>query len=68
MVTINGSQMFGKGHCVSSDGPRYIMMDKGSDGRQTCYGCMIIWQRHIDVLQYKEGESSHVWPSPRHRE
>lgn len=63
LVTINGSQMFGKGHCVSNDGPRYIMMDKGSDGRQTCYGCMIIWQRHIDVLQYKE-----AWPCPTHGE
>lgn len=24
--------------------------------RQVCYLCMIIYQRHMDVLQYKEGE------------
>lgn len=31
-VSINGSTMHGKGHCVESDGDKYIMMDK-SDGK-----------------------------------
>ncbi|XP_034234536.1 uncharacterized protein LOC117641381 [Thrips palmi] len=56
-VIINGSAMHGKGHCVESDGDKYIMMDKNDAGKQSCYGCMIIYQRHMDVLQYKE-----AWP------
>lgn len=28
LVTINGSTMHGKGHCVEHDGDKYIMMDK----------------------------------------
>lgn len=57
-VTINGSSMVGKGNCVANEGDKYIIMEKNADGnRGNCYVCMIIYERHIDVLQYKE-----AWP------
>lgn len=49
-ITIQHNKLSNKGRCVASDGEKYLVVDeKGS-----CYRCVVIHEKHVNVLQYKE--------------
>lgn len=49
-ITILHNRLSNKGRCVASDGEKYLVVDeKGS-----CFRCVVIHEKHINVLQYKE--------------
>ncbi|XP_037029362.1 uncharacterized protein LOC119069418 isoform X3 [Bradysia coprophila] len=50
-VFIKGSTLSFRGKCVASDGDKFLIVDdKG------CHRCLVIYEKHKNVLQYKESE------------
>ncbi|XP_059620762.1 uncharacterized protein LOC132263675 isoform X2 [Phlebotomus argentipes] len=48
-IHIKGSVLSFRGKCVASDGDKFLMVDdKG------CHRCVVIYEKHKNVLQYKE--------------
>ncbi|XP_055678392.1 uncharacterized protein LOC129787100 isoform X2 [Lutzomyia longipalpis] len=48
-IYIKGSILSFRGKCVASDGDKFLMVDdKG------CHRCVVIYEKHKNVLQYKE--------------
>lgn len=39
-----------KGKCIENDGDKYLFEDK----RDNCYRCIVIHEKHVNALQYKE--------------
>lgn len=50
LLKIQGGQMSFKGRCIDSEGDKYLLEDK----LDRCHRCIVIHQRHENVLQYKE--------------
>ncbi|CAH1730800.1 unnamed protein product [Chironomus riparius] len=49
-INIQGSKMSNRGDCIASDGDKFLMRDK------RCHRCVVIYEKHKNVLQYKESE------------
>ncbi|XP_049823135.1 uncharacterized protein LOC109604502 [Aethina tumida] len=49
-VLIEGSRLSTKGRCLASEGDKFVMLDE----KRACYRCVVIHQKHPNVLQYKE--------------
>ncbi|TMW48468.1 hypothetical protein DOY81_006450, partial [Sarcophaga bullata] len=50
-IHIKGSQFSYRGKCVASDGNKYLIVDE-----KGCHRCLVIYEKHNNVLQYKESE------------
>ncbi|KAF4519336.1 hypothetical protein B566_EDAN008258 [Ephemera danica] len=49
-ITIEGDRASSKGRCLASEGDKFLVVDdKGQ-----CYRCVVIHEKHPNVLQYKE--------------
>ncbi|XP_056638629.1 uncharacterized protein LOC130446404 [Diorhabda sublineata] len=49
-ILIEGPRLSSKGRCVGSEGDKFLILDE----KKTCYRCVVIHEKHINVLQYKE--------------
>ncbi|KAG7212445.1 hypothetical protein KM043_012760 [Ampulex compressa] len=50
LVTINGSIITSKGCCIDIDEEKYLIYDT----KDKCYRCIVMHEKHQNVLQYKE--------------
>ncbi|XP_066584217.1 uncharacterized protein [Prorops nasuta] len=57
-VTVNGSIITSKGHCIEAKGDKFLVRDP----HDNCYRCLVIYEKHPNVLQYKESECT-AYPS-----
>ncbi|XP_077285540.1 uncharacterized protein LOC143910818 [Arctopsyche grandis] len=48
-IVIEGDRLSSKGKCLSSEGDKFLLVDE-----KKCYKCVVIHEKHINVLQYKE--------------
>uniref|UniRef100_A0A336MFF1 CSON014129 protein n=1 Tax=Culicoides sonorensis TaxID=179676 RepID=A0A336MFF1_CULSO len=49
-IHIKGNMLSNRGKCVASDGDKYLLSNGG------CHRCVVIYEKHKNVLQYKESE------------
>lgn len=49
-ITIELNRLSNKGRCLASEGDKFLVVDDKS----ICYRCIVIHEKHINVLQYKE--------------
>ncbi|KAG5672928.1 hypothetical protein PVAND_003016 [Polypedilum vanderplanki] len=50
-ITFSGSIMSSRGRCVASDGDKFLLVNE-----KDCKRCVVIYEKHPNVLQYKESE------------
>ncbi|CRK89429.1 CLUMA_CG003178, isoform A [Clunio marinus] len=50
-ITFSGSTMSSRGRCVASEGDKYLLVNE-----KDCKRCVVIYEKHQNVLQYKESE------------
>ncbi|XP_033235382.1 uncharacterized protein aus isoform X1 [Drosophila pseudoobscura] len=50
-IHIKGSQFSYRGRCTAYDGNKYLIVDE-----KGCHRCLVIYEKHTNVLQYKESE------------
>ncbi|KAH8407965.1 hypothetical protein KR222_005861, partial [Zaprionus bogoriensis] len=50
-IHIKGSQFSYRGRCAAADGNKYLIVDE-----KGCHRCLVIYEKHKNVLQYKESE------------
>ncbi|KAJ0180127.1 hypothetical protein K1T71_004718 [Dendrolimus kikuchii] len=48
-IVIEGDRQSNKGRCLSSDGDKFLIVDE-----KGCYRCVVMHEKHKNVLQYKE--------------
>uniref|UniRef100_A0A1Y1M8S9 Uncharacterized protein n=1 Tax=Photinus pyralis TaxID=7054 RepID=A0A1Y1M8S9_PHOPY len=48
-IIIEGPRLSSKGRCIASEGDKFLVVDEKS-----CYRCVVIHEKHENVLQYKE--------------
>ncbi|XP_052751265.1 uncharacterized protein LOC128200780 isoform X2 [Galleria mellonella] len=48
-ILIEGDRLSNKGKCVSSEGDKFVIADE-----KGCYRCVVMHEKHQNVLQYKE--------------
>ncbi|XP_015603491.1 uncharacterized protein LOC107271703 [Cephus cinctus] len=61
LVTINGSIITNKGQCVAvGDGDKFLVQDQ-----EKCYRCIVMHEKHRNVLQYKETYCLSDRPNPK---
>ncbi|KAL0892493.1 hypothetical protein ABMA27_015600 [Loxostege sticticalis] len=48
-IVIEGDRLSNKGKCVSSEGDKFLIVDE-----KGCYRCVVMHEKHQNVLQYKE--------------
>ncbi|XP_053602220.1 uncharacterized protein LOC128670518 isoform X2 [Plodia interpunctella] len=48
-IIIEGDRLSNKGKCVSSEGDKFLIVDE-----KGCYRCVVMHEKHQNVLQYKE--------------
>ncbi|XP_026473462.1 uncharacterized protein LOC113377379 [Ctenocephalides felis] len=48
-IIIERSLLSSKGRCISSKGDKFLLRDE-----RNCYRCVVIHEKHLNVLQYKE--------------
>ncbi|XP_068630532.1 uncharacterized protein [Battus philenor] len=48
-ILIDGDRLSNKGKCLSSEGDKFLIVDE-----KNCYRCVVMHEKHINVLQYKE--------------
>ncbi|CAG9859591.1 unnamed protein product [Phyllotreta striolata] len=49
-ILIEGPRLSSKGRCVGSEGDKFLLLDD----KKACYRCVVIHEKHLNVLQYKE--------------
>lgn len=49
-LSINGTHIESKGECVESEGDKFVLYDR----TEKCYRCIVMHNKHNNVLQYKE--------------
>ncbi|XP_018332882.1 uncharacterized protein LOC108742246, partial [Agrilus planipennis] len=49
-IVIDGPRLSSKGRCLDSDGDKFLVVDD----KRACYRCVVIHEKHANVLQYKE--------------
>ncbi|XP_063707345.1 uncharacterized protein LOC134836085 isoform X2 [Culicoides brevitarsis] len=47
-IHIKGSVITNRGRCIASDGDKFLLVSGG------CHRCVVIYEKHKNVLQYKE--------------
>ncbi|XP_046742888.1 uncharacterized protein LOC124409356 [Diprion similis] len=50
LVAVNETTITGKGRCIEADGDKFLIADRPYN----CYRCMVIHEKHPNVLQFKE--------------
>ncbi|XP_055374625.1 uncharacterized protein LOC129607572 [Condylostylus longicornis] len=50
-IHIKGSLFSYRGKCTAADGNKYLIVDE-----RGCHRCLVIYEKHTNVLQYKESE------------
>ncbi|XP_047353947.1 uncharacterized protein LOC124950759 [Vespa velutina] len=61
LVTVNGSIISNKGHCIEvKDDDKFLLYDT----KEGCYRCMVMHEKHPNVLQYKETYCTIESPEP----
>ncbi|BES94592.1 Hypothetical protein NTJ_07401 [Nesidiocoris tenuis] len=50
VININSSFIETKGECSQSDREKFLVFDK----KDKCYRCIVMYEKHTNVLQYKE--------------
>nr|XP_026486259.1 uncharacterized protein LOC113393532 isoform X2 [Vanessa tameamea] len=50
-IMIDGAMLSNKGRCLSSEGDKFLIVDE-----KGCYRCVVMHEKHINVLQYKESK------------
>ncbi|XP_053692023.1 uncharacterized protein LOC128740494 isoform X2 [Sabethes cyaneus] len=48
-ITIEGSTLSTRGRCIASEGDKFLLVNE-----KGCHRCVVIYQKHINILQYKE--------------
>ncbi|XP_049865716.1 uncharacterized protein LOC126366593 isoform X3 [Pectinophora gossypiella] len=48
-ILIEGDRLSNKGKCISSEGDKFLIVDE-----KGCYRCVVMHEKHKNVLQYKE--------------
>ncbi|XP_073951309.1 uncharacterized protein isoform X2 [Choristoneura fumiferana] len=48
-ILIEGDRLSNKGRCLSSEGDKFLIVDE-----KGCYRCVVMHEKHTNVLQYKE--------------
>ncbi|KAG7299673.1 hypothetical protein JYU34_016670, partial [Plutella xylostella] len=48
-ILIDGDRLSNKGKCLSSEGDKFLIVDE-----KGCYRCVVMHEKHKNVLQYKE--------------
>ncbi|XP_041976270.1 uncharacterized protein LOC121731032 isoform X2 [Aricia agestis] len=48
-ILIQDGSLSNKGRCLSSEGDKFLIVDE-----KGCYRCVVMHEKHINVLQYKE--------------
>ncbi|XP_063360834.1 uncharacterized protein LOC134649959 isoform X2 [Cydia amplana] len=48
-ISIEGDRLSNKGRCLSSEGDKFLIVDE-----KGCYRCVVMHEKHTNVLQYKE--------------
>ncbi|XP_037299317.1 uncharacterized protein LOC115451006 isoform X2 [Manduca sexta] len=48
-IVIEGDRLSNKGKCLSSEGDKFLIVDE-----KGCYRCVVMHEKHKNVLQYKE--------------
>ncbi|XP_017770060.1 PREDICTED: uncharacterized protein LOC108557871 [Nicrophorus vespilloides] len=49
-IVIEGPRLSSKGRCLGSEGDKFLVVDD----KRVCYRCVVIHEKHANVLQYKE--------------
>lgn len=49
-ITIEKSRLSTKGRCIESEGDKFVVIDE----KAGCFRCVVIHEKHVNVLQYKE--------------
>jgi hypothetical protein len=49
-IIIDGPRLSSKGRCLGSEGDKFLVVDD----KRACYRCVVIHEKHANVLQYKE--------------
>lgn len=49
-IIIEGPRLSSKGMCLGSEGDKFLVVDD----KRVCYRCVVIHEKHANVLQYKE--------------
>ncbi|VEN43193.1 unnamed protein product [Callosobruchus maculatus] len=49
-IVIEGPRLSTKGRCLGSEGDKFLLVDD----KRACYRCVVIHEKHVNVLQYKE--------------
>ncbi|XKL68948.1 hypothetical protein PGB90_006717 [Kerria lacca] len=49
-ISIEGNRFSSKGSCVAADGDKFLI----ANDEHTCYRCVVVYEKHFNVLQYKE--------------
>lgn len=49
-IIIEGPKLSNKGICLASEGDKFLVVDD----KRICYRCVVIHEKHANVLQYKE--------------
>ncbi|KAJ3626115.1 hypothetical protein MTP99_016637 [Tenebrio molitor] len=51
-IIIDGPRLSSKGRCLGSEGDKFLVVDD----KRACYRCVVIHEKHANVLQYKESK------------
>ncbi|PSN42197.1 hypothetical protein C0J52_19915 [Blattella germanica] len=49
-ISIDKSRLSTKGRCVEAEGDKFVVVDE----KTGCFRCVVIHEKHVNVLQYKE--------------
>lgn len=55
-ITIEGSTLSTRGRCIASEGDKFLLVNE-----KGCHRCVVIYQKHINILQYKESECEDMY-------
>lgn len=53
-IRITNTEISDKGICRDQKGDKYLFEYNNNNKQQSCYYCLVINERHLNVLQYKE--------------
>lgn len=55
-ITIEGSTLSTRGRCIASEGDKFLLVNE-----KGCHRCVVIYQKHLNILQYKESECEDMY-------
>ncbi|XP_023290432.1 uncharacterized protein LOC105703987 [Orussus abietinus] len=57
LIVVNETAMMTKGQCIHTDGEKFLL----KDWKHNCHRCIVIHEKHTNVLQYKETYCYNDW-------